>query len=230
VHEHERIRQNVRELHHSECDCGTPNPAQARRLDRLGFLIHAVQNENQKDDSADGERLKSQYRAAKQYGEEAENLKKPDHAKSGASNGKGNLAASDVAVRSEHLPAQPVCSRQQPRSVRNERIRGALFADFQRLRETCGAHERQARTAGVNAHVESQFDRDIGASHAAFQGRSGFQEHGVCPCRRHDQRKRGGKKEKIQRISGAILHVLKFPGEAVCSDAQEFTLSKNQTG
>src|SRR5206468_10451219 len=70
---------NVGELHDGESDCGTANPAQAWMPYRTGFRIRAAQDENQKNDSADRERLERQYRAAKQHGEEAEDLEKAGH-------------------------------------------------------------------------------------------------------------------------------------------------------
>ena len=109
LHQDKGVRQNVSDLHRRERKRRAPNPTQAHRFQCIRFDVGAAQHENQKNNSADYERLKRQRRAAKQDREEPKDLKQPGHVRrSGPRDAKRDFAPGNVPIGSENLPAEAV--------------------------------------------------------------------------------------------------------------------------
>jgi hypothetical protein len=64
LHEDERVRGNVSDLHDGKSEGCAANPTKAGLLKSFGFPAGAARNEEQKNDPADREGLKAQRRAA----------------------------------------------------------------------------------------------------------------------------------------------------------------------
>ena len=108
---------------------------------------------------------------------------------------KRDFAACDVAIGGEDLPADAVFARGKALRLRGKSVGGGVFNESKRVR--CGVRldESEAGAGGVDAHIETQLDRDGGTRDGAVDRGAGFQEDGVGDGRAgHQQHGDGGER------------------------------------